>query len=108
LALGEDNKGQVYIKGKRNFVVNLWRIWNVLIMQNRCSHYFFPPCVCIFRSFCVKSPNSLTSIILLLCIWVCPFLKLWSNFSITFFLVFTSSQSFVFSIFLCISSWQAK
>jgi kinesin family protein 20 len=23
LALGEDNKGQVYIKGKRNFVVNL-------------------------------------------------------------------------------------
>jgi hypothetical protein len=51
LVLGEDNKGQVYIKGKRNFIVNLQRICSIVIIQNRSSHYFFPPFVCICRSF---------------------------------------------------------
>jgi hypothetical protein len=45
LALGEDNKGQVYIKGKRAFV----------IIQARYSQYFFPfMFVCICEHLYVK------------------------------------------------------
>jgi hypothetical protein len=62
LALGEDNKGQVYIKGKRSFVVNLWGICSALIVQNRRNLYFFP-CVCTCRNFCAKSSNSPNSIV---------------------------------------------